>query len=77
MGAVLGLLLRALGGERVGIGRHIAVRGSGHGAAVRAAWSTLVSSRKRSSGATRHESFRAMSERMRPAAFWKAAATSS
>ena len=44
---------------------------------MRSAWSTLVSKRKRSSGATRHESFRAMSERMRPAAFWKAAATSS
>ena len=45
--------------------------------AMRSASSTLLSSKKRSSGAMRHDSFRAMSERIRPDAFWNAAATSS
>ena len=46
--------------------RRCGARRAASAVAMRSAWSTLVSNRKRSSGATRHDSLRAMSERMRP-----------
>ena len=64
------LSLRLAVGHDIGVGRHVAVGRSRHLVARRVALEGR-------SDSLRHDSFRAMSERIRPDAFWNAAATSS